>query len=155
MLHLERVSLYVTQSSTTSLKTQSNEYFVLRETPTKICWKSIWKSELCEWRPAKRGVPNDARGAYSYMRTIKRARNRIIGPSLITARYSLIHARVLISRSWFWQLWPCDQRRKPWGDGGDTSPQNLEWGTPMYNVPRFWHFLCIFPLLRNRKKKQK
>ena len=23
------------------------------------------------------------------------------------------------------------------GGQGDTSPQNLEWGTPMYNIPRF------------------
>ena len=31
------------------------------------------------------------------------------------------------------------------GGRGDTSPQNLEWGTPMYNVPRFYIFPVFFP----------
>ena len=32
------------------------------------------------------------------------------------------------------------------GDGGDTSPQNLEWGTPMYNVPPDFDIFSVFSL---------
>ena len=34
-----------------------------------------------------------------------------------------------------------EQRRKPWGD---TSPQNLEWGKPMYNVPPDFDIFSVF-----------
>ena len=34
------------------------------------------------------------------------------------------------------------------GGRRDTSPQNLEWGRQCVMSPRFWHFLCIFPLFR-------
>ena len=44
------------------------------------------------------------------------------------------------------------QRRKPWGTGGHV-PQNLEWGTPMYNVPPdFDIFSVFFPYLQHQRK---
>ena len=39
------------------------------------------------------------------------------------------------------------------GRGDSPPPQNLEWGTPMYNaLPQILTFLCIFPLLRASTK---
>jgi len=40
------------------------------------------------------------------------------------------------------------ERRKPWGDGGHI-PQNLEWGTPMYNVPPDFDIFSLFSLIQS------
>ena len=39
------------------------------------------------------------------------------------------------------------QRRKPWGTR--PPPQNLEWGTPMYNVPQILTFSLYFSLIQS------